>query len=172
MSGPHLILIGGPAGAGKSTLAWAWCQGRPRSVQIELDQVRASIVGGYLDPQQASEAQGQQYEDSVRACCALARSFLADGYDVTIDDTIYKDAFETVWRPALGEIVATILIVLPDLRTTLDRADARDKRVADAVVVSQHGAAEKWPREHRLDTTGLTVEASLRLAVSRGLLPA
>jgi predicted kinase len=168
---PSLILFGGPAGAGKSTLAWAWCRGRERSVQIELDQVRASIVGGYLDPQLPSSEQARQYEDAVRACCALARSYLADGYDVTIDDVLYIEAFESVWRPALGETKASVVILLPDLSTTLRRAGDRAKDVGDSVVVSQHHAASRWPASQRLDTTGMTVEESLAAAVSRGLLP-
>ncbi len=168
---PHLILIGGPAGAGKSTLAWAWCRSRARSVQIELDQVRASIVGGYVDPTAPTAEQSRQYEESVRACCALARSFLADGYDVTIDDAIYIEAFESVWLPALGETPAGVLILLPDLATTLRRAAGRVKDVPDSLVVTQHHAASRWPSSQRLDTTGQTVEQSLEAAVRRGLLP-
>jgi predicted kinase len=167
----HLILIGGPAGAGKSTLAWAWCRTRERSVQIELDQVRASIVGGYLDPQVPTPEQGRQYEDAVRACCAFARSYLADGYDVTIDDVFYIEAYESIWRPALGEMASTVLILLPDLSTTLRRAADRVKDVADSVVVSQHHAMSRWPSSRRLDTMGQTVEQSLEAAVRRGLLP-
>jgi predicted kinase len=171
----HLILIGGPAGAGKSALAWAWCRTRERSVQIELDQVRASIVGGYLDPQVPTPEQGRQYKDAVRASCALARSYLADGYDVTIDDTLddtlYVEAYENIWRPALGETATTVLILLPDLSTTLRRAADRVKDVSDSVVVSQHHATSRWPSSLRLDTTGQTVEQSLAAAVRRGLLP-
>jgi predicted kinase len=168
---PQLILIGGPAGAGKSTLAWAWCRTRARSVQIELDQVRASIVGGYVDPLVASAEQGRQYEDAVRASLALARSYLADGYDVTIDDVLYKEAFDSVWLPSLGEAEASVLVLLPDLSTTLRRAGDRVKEVPDATVISQHHAMSRWPSSQRLDTTGLTVEQTLALTVRCGLLP-
>ncbi|MGE0059649.1 MAG: AAA family ATPase [Dehalococcoidia bacterium] len=168
---PQLILFGGPAGAGKSTLAWAWCNSRPRSVQIELDQVRASIVGGYIDPGAASPEQAKQYEDSVRAACALARSYLSDGYDVTIDDLLYKEAYESIWLPALGEAEASVLILLPDLSTTLRRAGDRAKSVPDAVIVGQHHAASRWPASQRLDTSGMTVDESIEAAVRRGLLP-
>ena len=140
-------------------------------MQIELDQVRASIVGGYVEPQATSEAQSKQYEDAVRACCALARSYLADGYDVTIDDTLYKEGYESVWLPALGEAEAAVIILLPDLATTLRRAGSRDKDVADSVIVAQHHAASRWPVAQRLDTSGLSVEQSLEAAVGRGLLP-
>ena len=35
-----LVPFGGPAGAGKSTLARTWCAARERAVHIELDAVR------------------------------------------------------------------------------------------------------------------------------------
>lgn len=47
-----LVLFGGPAGAGKSTPARAWCAAQARAVHIGLDRVREMIVGGRADPQQ------------------------------------------------------------------------------------------------------------------------
>src|SRR6266508_2352305 len=74
-----LLLLGGPAGAGKSTLARAWSAARCRAAHIELDEVRHLIVAGRADPQQPSSVQSEQYALSVRACVALARTFLEDG---------------------------------------------------------------------------------------------
>ena len=64
-----------------------------------------------------------------------------------------------------------MLILLPDLSTTLRRAADRAKEVPDAVVVNQHHALSRWPSSKRLDTTAMTVEQSLNAAVRRGLLP-
>jgi len=67
-----LVLFGGSAGVGKSTLARAWCSRRRRAVHIQLDQVREMIVRGWSDPQVSGPVQSEQYELLVRACCALA----------------------------------------------------------------------------------------------------
>ena len=84
----------GPAGAGKSTLARAWCATRPRAVHVELDEVRHLIVSGLAEPQDAGALQAEQYGTSVAACCALAREFVAAGYDVADDDAVDPETFE------------------------------------------------------------------------------
>jgi predicted kinase len=74
-AGPAAVLplLGGPAGAGKSTLARAWCAARGRAAHVQLDEVRHLIVAGRADPQQPGPLQSEQYALSARATMALAR---------------------------------------------------------------------------------------------------
>ena len=157
----RLVLFGGPAGAGKSTLARAWCATRERAAHIELDHVREMIVGGLADPQQPNELQSRQYELSVRACAALARVFLDDSYDVALDEVFPPDAFARSWRPLLDGLQWQLLVILPWLEETLRRSRARQKRVLEQHTRDQHAASLLWPEELRVDTSGLTVEESL-----------
>src|SRR4051794_10516950 len=121
----HIALFGGPAGAGKSTLAAAWCASRERAVHIELDVIRSLIVSGLVDPQDNSSAlQHEQYETSVRACCALALSYAASGYDVAIDDVLAPSGFEAVWRPILKDAGYSVVILAPSLEQALLRASS------------------------------------------------
>jgi predicted kinase len=156
-----LALFGGPAGAGKSTLARAWCAGRERAAHVELDAVRDLIVGGRADPQQPGALQSEQYTLSVAACLALARTFLEAGYDVAIDDALPPAAFERYWRPRVAGLDWRIVILLPSLQETLRRSRARAKRVLERHTIGQHRASQSWPAALRIDTTGLTVEESL-----------
>jgi predicted kinase len=158
-----LALFGGPAGAGKSTLARVWCGTRARAVHIELDGVRALIVAGRADPQQPGELQSQQYTLSVAASTNLARTFLEAGYDVVIDDVLAPDAFERDWRPLLDGLDWRVVIVLPTLDETMRRSRSRAKRVFEHHTRDQHRASQGWPLPCRVDTTGLSVEASLAL---------
>ena len=158
-----LILFGGPAGAGKSTLARAWCATRPRAAHVELDEVRDLIVAGRADPQQPGSLQGEQYALSVRACCALARVFLADGYDVAVDDVLEPAAFDRYWRPLLDGLDWRVLVLLPTLEEVLRRSHARPKRVLEQHSRAQHAACAAWPAQQRVDTTGLTPAQSLAL---------
>jgi predicted kinase len=114
-----LILFGGPAGAGKSTLARAWCATRPRAAHVELDEVRHLIVAGRADPQAPGAPQSEQYALSVRACCALARVFLEDAYDVAVDDVLEPAAFERYWRPHLAGMDWRLVVILPVLEEVL-----------------------------------------------------
>src|SRR5262245_28989755 len=96
-----IVLFGGPAGSGKSTVAHQWCLRRKRAVHIEHDSVLGLIVAGLADHQAVSTEQAQQYIDSVRACCALARSFAESGYDVAVDDVLDPESTASFWIPQL-----------------------------------------------------------------------
>ena len=158
-----LLLFGGPAGAGKSTLAAAWCAARARAAHVQLDHVRDLIVAGRADPRQPGPLQSEQYELSVAACCALASSFAQSGYDVAVDDVLLPPAFEAHWRPALHGLEPRVVIVLPTLEETLRRSRAREKRVPEEIIRRQHEASLRWPERYRIDTTGLGVDESLAL---------
>lgn len=162
-----LVLFGGPAGAGKSTLARAWCATRARAVHIQLDVVREMIVAGRADPQQPNALQADQYVLAVSACCALAGVFLEAGYDVAVDDTLESAPFEAYWRPILPTTDWRVVIVLPTLAETLARSVRRRKRVLEVHSRAQHAAAYGWPEPYRIDTTGLAVEESLALVEQR-----
>lgn len=162
-SGGVLALFGGPAGAGKTTLAAAWCATRARAVHLQLDAVRELIVAGRADPQQPGARAAEQYTLSARACLAAAGVFLAAGYDVALDDVFEPEPFVAHWQPLLVGLNWRLVIVRPSLAETLARAGARTKRVAPALSRVQHERTGRWPEPRRLDTTGFTIDESAAL---------
>ncbi len=165
-SGGLLVFFFGPAGAGKSTLAAAWCESRKYAVQIQLDEIRSLIVSGLADPQGNSPLVSDQYETAAEACCALARVYLAAGYDVAIDDVGSPDGFEREWQPHLNEIQWRVVVVRPDVETVLSRNQGRAKDVRPDIVRQQHVDAGAWPEAITVDTTGLSVSESLQLVLA------
>jgi len=157
----RMVMFTGPAGAGKTTLARAWCATRPRAAHVELDEVRHLIVSGLADPQAPGQLQADQYDTSVAACCALAREFAKSGYDVAVDDAVDPKGFERHWLPRLKGIEHSVVVVRPSLETVLERGAGRSKWVRADVVRDQHAAASRWPTERTIDTTGQSVQESL-----------
>jgi ribosomal protein S18 acetylase RimI-like enzyme/chloramphenicol 3-O-phosphotransferase len=157
----RMVMFTGPAGAGKSTLARAWCATRPRAVHVELDEVRHLIVSGLADPQVTGPLQAEQYDASVAASCALVREFVESGYDVAVDDAIDPEGCERHWSPRLGDVACSVVVVRPSLEAVLERGAGRPKRVRPGLVREQHAAASRWPARRTIDTTGQSVEESL-----------
>jgi predicted kinase len=158
---PVIVLLGGPAGTGKSTVGAAWCRSRPRAAMVELDAVRDCILGGRADPQIITTAQAEQYETSVRASAALARAFHADGYDVVVEEVFDPEVFDRCWMPLLDGLPWRLVILLASLEVTLQRGSGRDKSVMEHHVRHQHALSEQWSASTVIETTGLTVSETL-----------
>lgn len=162
-----VVLFAGPAEAGKSTLARAWCATRSQAAHIELDEVRNLIVSGLADPQEHGERQAAQYVLSVQATCGLARSFNDEGYDVAFDDALEPEAFDRCWQPLLDGLAWKLVVVLPSLDETLARSTRREKQVREEHTRTQHALCSEWDEAVRIDTTGLDPEQSLALVIER-----
>jgi predicted kinase len=162
-----LLLIGGPAGAGKSTVSAAWCRTRQRAVRIDLDQIRDLIVAGRADPQVLTPLQAQQYHTSVKACVALAREFVADGYDVAVETVFEPDDFTRRWRPLLAGLPWHLVVLRPSLPVTLTRSRSRSKRVLEEHTRNQHADVGRWSGDVQLDTTELSVARTVEIINDR-----
>ncbi|MHB8187839.1 MAG: AAA family ATPase [Dermatophilaceae bacterium] len=157
-----VLLLAGPAGVGKSTLARAWCQTRLVAAHVQLDSVRDLLVKGRVDPRAVGEpGQAEQWQASVTATCALVRSFAESGIDVAVDDLLLPADAEDVWQPMLNGLSTHLVVVLPSLDEALSRGRSRDKHVPEHLVTSQHDGSARWSRQRQLNTTGQTVGESV-----------
>lgn len=83
---PRLILLNGPPGCGKSTLARRYVEDHPLALNLDIDVVR-SLVGRWRDdPTRAGQL-------ARAAALAAARSHLTAGHDVVIPQFLGRSAF-------------------------------------------------------------------------------
>jgi chloramphenicol 3-O-phosphotransferase len=165
---PIVLLLAGPAGAGKSTLARAWCHTRLVAAHVQLDTVRNLLVQGLVDPRAVGEpGQAEQWQASVTATCALVRSFAESGIDVAVDDLMLPADAQDIWQPMLNGLSTHLVVVLPSLEEALARGRSRDKHVPEQLVTSQHDRSARWPRQRQLNTTGQTVGESVNALLER-----
>lgn len=145
----------------------AWCRTRQRAVRIDLDQIRDLIVAGRADPQVLTPLQAQQYHTSVKACVALARVFVANGYDVALETVFEPDDFAQRWRPLLAGLPWHLVVLRPSLPVTLTRSRSRSKRVLEAHTRTQHAEVGRWSGDVQLDTTELSVARTVEIINNR-----
>ena len=122
MSG--LIVVTGPPGAGKSTVAGILVGRFELSALVAGDAFFAMVDRGYIDPW--TEAAHRQNEVVIAAAAAAAGRLAEGGYTVVFDGVIgpwFLDAF--LAATGLGEVHYVML--LPPERVCLHRVSARQE---------------------------------------------
>ncbi|GGO82325.1 AAA family ATPase [Wenjunlia tyrosinilytica] len=147
---PIAVLLIGPAGAGKTTIARHWADRRPASTaHISLDDVREWVRSGFADPQSGwNEHSEAQYRLARRTCGFAARNFLANGISCIIDDAVFPDRPVVGlggWKRHVGPGLLPV-VLLPGLEVVLARNAERsgNRRLSDEEVARIHGRMAGW----------------------------
>lgn len=84
----NIIFITGMAGAGKSTVGRLVARHFPKSLFIQVDELREKMVTGYARPEGGifTEEVIQQFQMARSTAIYMARLYAAQGVDVVIDD--------------------------------------------------------------------------------------
>lgn len=144
------VLLIGPAGAGKTTVARHWADHRRvPTAHISLDDVREWVRSGFANPQSGwNENSEAQYRLARRTCGFAARNFLANGISCILDDAVFPDRPVVGlggWKRHVGPGLLPV-VVLPGLEVVLERNAARsgNRRLSDEEVARIHGRMAGW----------------------------
>ncbi|WP_029553486.1 Pro-rich N-terminal domain-containing protein [Streptomyces somaliensis] len=165
------VLLIGPAGAGKTTVARYWAHHRRvPTAHISLDDVREWVCAGFADPQSGwNDRSEAQYRLARRTCGFAARNFLANGISCILDDAVFPD------RPAVGlggwkrHVGPGLLpvVLLPGLEVVLERNAERsgNRRLSDEEVAGIHGRMAGWHASGLpiIDNSNYDVETTARV---------
>lgn len=130
----QVILLSGPAGAGKTSVAEAIAERFDRMLNVEVDTLRHWVKAGYRHPWAGDHQAEEQRLLATRNACAIARESIALRYAVVIDDVVLpEDALR--YRVTLEGIPTFVHMVtlLPDLETSLARDRGRAAAIPDRV---------------------------------------
>ncbi|WP_329070311.1 AAA family ATPase [Streptomyces sp. NBC_01429] len=165
------VLLIGPAGAGKTTVARHWAQSRRvPTAHISLDDVREWVCAGFADPQTGwNEHSEAQYRLARRTCGFAARNFLANGISCILDDAVFPDRPVVGlggWKRHVGPGLLPV-VLLPGLEIVLERNAERsgNRRLADEEVAGIHGRMAGWYGSGLpiIDNSGYDVETTARV---------
>lgn len=157
----EVLVITGPPGAGKSTVARALAARLDRAVLVRGDDVLGCVVSGFIEPW--LPAADDQNRASLAATAATAREYSAGGYAVIVDAVLgpwHLDVFLLTLGLPCGYVV-----LRTDRATTVKRAATRGAGSltdVDAVEFMWEQFTNLGDHElHVVDTGGLDVEDSV-----------
>jgi chloramphenicol 3-O-phosphotransferase len=126
----QIILLSGPPGAGKTSVAEALCERFDRMLLVEVDHLRHMVRAGYRHLWIADHQALEQLELGARNAAAVALQSVAARYAVVVTDVITAQAVEW-YRDALAASPARVELVT--LLPTIEEPLRRDAACPDSL---------------------------------------
>jgi adenylate kinase family enzyme len=152
-----VLVLTGPPGAGKNTIAALVARRLNRCAVIDVDMVRWMVLQPHAAPWDGDEGITQQ-RLGVQNACLLARSFIAAAFDVIILDVLTNETAK-LYADELKEYALKIVLLLPTFDEIQRRNALRGKRITDDEVEMLYD----WQKQlsvydARIDNSNLSVE--------------
>lgn len=152
-----IIILTGPAGVGKSTIAKLVAEKRTRCAVIDVDMVRWMLLEPHAAPWDGEEGIHQQ-KLGVQNACTLAQQFLKDECYVLIHDVVTNDTLG-MYRDILKEHKPHVVILLPTFAKIEERNKERPPRLKDEEIkLLYHWQKELLGYDSKIDNTLLSAE--------------
>jgi predicted kinase len=152
-----IIVVSGPSGVGKSTVAHLVAEAFPRAVHLRMDDFLASVVTGWVDP---NLPEADRQNEAIGGALAVSAMGLADnGYTTVVDGHIFPEGAAGLAAACRHRGIACHYAVLAaDLETCWERANVRvgGRRPLEFEPFAElHGrfARLDLPGRHLLDAT-------------------
>ena len=169
----RVIIITGPAGAGKSTVAGLLCRSLARAALVGLDVVSHMVQSGRPVPhwEGGDPEQSLLFERLVhRTGAALAANFVSGGFDTVVEGIFEQPADLDLFLSALPACEVYLVTLCPDLDELVRRDDQRPetRRMGDRSL-DLHGifTFNGELRGMRIDATGMDATETSRLILEQ-----
>lgn len=145
-----LLLVTGPAGAGKTTTCEAFLkQASGTWAYVNQDTVRQFVKVGYAsadgNESSWSDATKLQWETSIPVCCDIARRYLQHGINCLVDLSVSPEDFGQ-WEQYLDRLAYKFVVLLPPLEVDLQRNQdrAEPSRLTDEKIRESYDDVAAW----------------------------
>lgn len=162
-----LVILSGPPGSGKTTVASLLAEKFARSTHVLGDHFFRYIRSDWKDP--SLPGSEDQNDIVTRISVAAAAAYSNHGY-TTMLDGIYGPWFLEAVQAAAGDTELHYIVLRADLATSLERAVGReDEPTTEELVRRMHGHFDQLAQYERfvIDTTSTTPEQACAEALRR-----
>ena len=165
-----VYLVGGPVGAGKTTVARRLAERLSLAAHIETDRIQDLIVSGSLHPQEEPKEEAErQLSLRRRNVAMLADSFFESGVTPIIDEAIVYAVALQEYAGLIRSRPLALVVLAPPLEVSLARDSARaEKQVGhiwghlDAVMREELPNTGLW-----IDNSGMSPEQTVDIILDR-----
>ncbi len=164
----QIVIISGPPGAGKSSVARALCERYDRTVHIETDQFFAAIRMGLISPWKP-ESDRQNHMVS-RAAARAASAYAEEMFGVFIDGVIGPHLLPEYLRElAIARVPVHFVLLAPSADAIVERGAAREDivRVPSHLLLQGYEMFRAWGSFAgvTIDNTSLTAQQTADLVM-------
>ncbi|MBI2845718.1 MAG: AAA family ATPase [Chloroflexi bacterium] len=160
-----MLILTGPSGAGKNTVAVELAKQSSRCAVIDVDVVRWMVLQPHKAPWEGEEGKAQQ-RLGVKNACALARNFINAGFDVIILDVLSDDTAR-LYKEELKAIGPKIVLLLPTLNEINRRNTNRETRLKPEEVKALYYQQQNLTEyDLKIDNSHLTAQELARQLMS------
>lgn len=152
-----ILILTGPAGAGKNTVGHILAQLREKCAVIDVDDVRHMAIKPHIAPWEGEGGQ-RQVRLGIKNACALTKNFTDAGFDVIILDVI-TDELAKIYRENLKEFDPKIVLLLPSLEEAKKRNRERSYNLEENILSDLHKKqSELKDYDEKIDNTNISAQ--------------
>jgi len=153
----NILILTGPTGTGKNTIAESLSKKKERCAVIDVDLLRLMVKSPHKAPWQGEEGHKQQLL-GVSNACLLAKEFIKNNFSVIVLDVL-SDETAKIYKETLAQYQPKIILLLPSWQEIVRRNKTRKAKLTDEELKMVYKQQTNFKTfDEKIDNSNLSAE--------------